>query len=285
MGERPDESVGSEVRCVGCGYDLRGLAPDGTCPECGTPVARALRGDALAAADPDWLRRIAIGLQLVGIGCIVLILRVPVWVMLDALADDLLDARPVVRQAMQIVVNFATMSLLLLGVAWVTTLDPRRAEDEQPFGLRRVARAGAVAALVVALLDEAIELAGGGLPALPSSATAWLSIIATVVAVVASTYYLAGIIDRIPKAALAKRLRSYARVFAIVIPVVAIGDALRPAVGVGSPVVLGVVLTMTVGGGLLALGAGVGLMSSWWVARTALRECLFEAKYVVPGNE
>ena len=29
------DRVAMQMRCQGCGYDLRGLAPSGTCPECG----------------------------------------------------------------------------------------------------------------------------------------------------------------------------------------------------------------------------------------------------------
>lgn len=31
------------IRCIECGYNLRGLAEERTCPECNTPVANTLR--------------------------------------------------------------------------------------------------------------------------------------------------------------------------------------------------------------------------------------------------
>src|SRR5207253_4221002 len=34
--------IKSGLLCATCGYDLRGLAPDGRCPECGTPIAHVL---------------------------------------------------------------------------------------------------------------------------------------------------------------------------------------------------------------------------------------------------
>jgi hypothetical protein len=36
------ESVGPELTCAACGYDLRGLPPHSMCPECGTPVERTV---------------------------------------------------------------------------------------------------------------------------------------------------------------------------------------------------------------------------------------------------
>ena len=40
MSQAPDPSaaVEEDVRCAACGYNLRGLAPDGNCPECGAEV-------------------------------------------------------------------------------------------------------------------------------------------------------------------------------------------------------------------------------------------------------
>jgi hypothetical protein len=50
----------SDVWCVQCGYDLRGLSSDGRCPECGCDVRKTLAAPAgLWQADHRWLRRVA----------------------------------------------------------------------------------------------------------------------------------------------------------------------------------------------------------------------------------
>ncbi|MGD8454234.1 MAG: hypothetical protein PVJ57_20665 [Phycisphaerae bacterium] len=49
------------IRCVACDYDLRGHRLAERCPECGTPVKRALGGQRLALADARWLRRLRVG--------------------------------------------------------------------------------------------------------------------------------------------------------------------------------------------------------------------------------
>lgn len=58
----------ADRRCAGCGYNLRGLAPTGTCPECGTLVADALDEDELLCADPRWLDATIRGCLLMAIG-------------------------------------------------------------------------------------------------------------------------------------------------------------------------------------------------------------------------
>ncbi len=82
-GAGPDDAprVRTDRQCVGCGYNLRTLTYDASCPECSTPVKNSLMGDLLVFANPRWLRRILMGLYLVCAGlffpifaCIVLLL-------------------------------------------------------------------------------------------------------------------------------------------------------------------------------------------------------------------
>ncbi len=49
--------------CRDCGYNLRGLPPEGLCPECATPVMKSLRGDALQHVSLRWLTTVQRGLQ------------------------------------------------------------------------------------------------------------------------------------------------------------------------------------------------------------------------------
>ena len=63
-GVRSAASGGGEaLACARCGYDLRATAREGVCPECGAPVAEAVRLAALprrpawGEADPAWRRR------------------------------------------------------------------------------------------------------------------------------------------------------------------------------------------------------------------------------------
>jgi hypothetical protein len=59
--------------CVGCGYELAGLSPHGECPECGTPIARSLRGDLLAYAPAEYLAKLHRGAAIVVVTILVMV--------------------------------------------------------------------------------------------------------------------------------------------------------------------------------------------------------------------
>lgn len=57
----PQSAILRDMTCGTCGYNLRGLSPDGRCPECGHPIEESRYDPRLAAADPRWLRVIRTG--------------------------------------------------------------------------------------------------------------------------------------------------------------------------------------------------------------------------------
>jgi len=60
----PLPAILRDMPCGTCGYNLRGLSPDGRCPECGHPVEESRYDPRLAAADPRWLRVTRTGITL-----------------------------------------------------------------------------------------------------------------------------------------------------------------------------------------------------------------------------
>lgn len=56
-----------DVPCLGCRYNLRGISPDGTCPECGQSVYDSTGSDRLHRS-ADWLKKVVDGFDLVVFG-------------------------------------------------------------------------------------------------------------------------------------------------------------------------------------------------------------------------
>ena len=72
-----DLSTPQPVRlvCRGCGYDLKGLAPDGVCPECGMAIARSLAAsDLLEYSSPEYVATLHKGTFIVLAAIIAMIL-------------------------------------------------------------------------------------------------------------------------------------------------------------------------------------------------------------------
>lgn len=65
--------VAADLPCRRCGYNLRGLDVNGFCPECNSPVARALGGDWIRLSDPAWLSQVTLGAALLALATVCLI--------------------------------------------------------------------------------------------------------------------------------------------------------------------------------------------------------------------
>jgi len=63
MPEAEASHISFDLPCSACGYNLRGLQPTGTCPECGSPARNSLDG---RAARPTWLHTVRRGTMLLG---------------------------------------------------------------------------------------------------------------------------------------------------------------------------------------------------------------------------
>lgn len=72
----PAGRIADDVSCRKCGYNLRGLLPDGICPECSGQVVRSLQGNRLSLCNPIWVRTLATGAGFVALGVTILSLDV-----------------------------------------------------------------------------------------------------------------------------------------------------------------------------------------------------------------
>src|SRR5213592_429230 len=63
---------GREKPCLRCGYSLRKITDSNHCPECGLSVWLSLnQNDTLEMSNPDWLRRMAMGLWIMAAASLV----------------------------------------------------------------------------------------------------------------------------------------------------------------------------------------------------------------------
>lgn len=79
--------IGRDAVCRGCGYNLRGLLPDGSCPECGIAVMDSRFGDQLLHCSPKWVDQVASGARWVLVALLIGVLSVVLmqeWVLLGA---------------------------------------------------------------------------------------------------------------------------------------------------------------------------------------------------------
>jgi hypothetical protein len=110
-----------ELRCLACGYNLVGLPESGQCPECGTPIARSLRGNLFRYASPDYLRTLHRGATLALVASLIYIFdwvpKIPLSMIFAALqigSVRVLDA----------FFDIATLATMLFGWWMLSTPDP-----------------------------------------------------------------------------------------------------------------------------------------------------------------
>jgi hypothetical protein len=212
----PEGRLAEDLPCRACGYNLRGNARDALCPECSTPVSLSARSDLLRFSDPDWIERLARGMRLIFIGLVATtVLQIAVAVISIALTatggpgySALLTTAALLGAGLSVVV--------VVGVWWLTTPDPARAERERALSVRRLLRWCLVAQIAAAPLQLAWSSGGigpGGAGTPTGAASVALTVSGSVLSLVVLVGYAAGFVFlgrlalRVPKPSLARQTR------------------------------------------------------------------------------
>lgn len=101
MASPAGETLGLDLRCISCGYNLRGLTAEGVCPECAHPIARSITARSLCG--PAELRRAVRSAQ-------IMLVAIAISIVSGALPQG----RPIVPIGM-------SLSLAVECIAWATT--------------------------------------------------------------------------------------------------------------------------------------------------------------------
>lgn len=131
----PAGRIDEDVKCIRCGYNLRGLSANGACPECGTAVGRSLQGDLLQFSPPEWVEQLASGMNWI-VMSIVIGIFAGLLVGLMAGRGGLNGPGGYVIQALGIVG--------VIGYWKVASPDPASIEAEPPVTARKLVRFVAV---------------------------------------------------------------------------------------------------------------------------------------------
>jgi hypothetical protein len=123
-----------DVSCLMCGYNFRGLGPDGACPEGGTAIERARRGDLLCYCTPDWVGRLA-----QGTGWILVSLLLSVIYVLAVVVGRSSTGRKLDPLTVQVGALVPTL-VGLVGYWLLTTPEPARVGNEPIVSARSLTR-------------------------------------------------------------------------------------------------------------------------------------------------
>ncbi len=189
--------VATDLPCVKCGYNLRTLAAESRCPECGHPVRESTQDRRLCCADPKWVRQLSTALL-----AITLFSTAPaIWLVLTALLD--MSGYHVFDEVC------VFWPVLLSGVAVMIALiaftkhDPRRPRYPRPPLARSATRVTVLLliALVLAAYLFRHSFTIGSLTAMLASAVGFL------VLPLVFLWHVADLMRRIPRDDLARRTR------------------------------------------------------------------------------
>lgn len=267
-------SIETDIYCIRCGYNLRGLQRSSCCPECSMPVADSLRGDLLSHAAPDWLARIARGASLILYGTILLIGGFVAIILFSVVFSTL----AFVSFPLIVFVLPAGLLLIVVGSWRFTELEPRRVMIERPISLRAATRAATVAVFVVALIEFTAEtvLGRSGVPTAIVSgvrqAIIWCSGTSAVVLVILLGYRVAELAERLPDLKLARTARRRARTLGVCVALEVLMNAVDSAPSALSA--SGLARWVTIVNGLLVVASFlyfVGTLDCVWTLRKRLR--------------
>jgi len=160
----PDSLLEADTPCITCGYNLQGRAPSGLCPECGTPIPYSLHGDSLSVSDPQWVRRLNLGVTLM---------------LVNVLVSFLLGFVTLgVGREIGFALSLLGQGLALAAMWLITEPEPRAWRAEENLTLRKSLRILSIVNLVASIFTVSGEMASNSFITIVGSALAIIGLAA-----------------------------------------------------------------------------------------------------------
>lgn len=194
--------IDDDVVCRKCDYNLRGLTPEGRCPECGTAIGRSLGGDLLRFSDPEWVQKLASGMNWIVASIFIAFLGGVFGAILFGLFASTTSSRSYLF--LSPLASLAFGAVALIGYWKITTPDPARLSGESNFSARKIVRIAQVTQYAIAPINSLIQQWALAIPIFILSA---VSGIVGLVGVFATFIYGRKLALRIPDEKLARHCR------------------------------------------------------------------------------
>jgi hypothetical protein len=191
--------VAADVPCRKCQYNLRGLAADGKCPECGSPVRVSIRGPLIRYSDPQWVDLLRRGINCIIWGVVAAILGVIVGAVISGATGNAVPA---------ILISLCSSLLIVAGSWFLTSPDPSGIGEDAYGTSRKVIRITLIIRVISDLTGFAEQT--GTFPPDVRRLLVVLGIIAQISGVVgtmAMLNYLSKLAERIPDDQLSERAK------------------------------------------------------------------------------
>ncbi len=215
--------VAQDVPCRTCKYNLRGLSPEGRCPECGSAVGWSIHSDLLCYSNPVWVRHLAAGTLWIIISVLG---GIVVTVFGGAVTGTIFQDRVELAQTF---IGFSAFAVAFVGYWKLTMPDPGREEQRPIWNIRQMTRLLATVGFLSSVVVLILNLIPGFPGALPTALVRTVAIsiglfgLAGLVAPFLLFIHMRRLALRIPNDSLARQTRMLLRASIIFFATIIVG--------------------------------------------------------------